>query len=158
MSTRGHAAAALAGPPATRRLKVKLKTRADGVAWLNFRARVRRAALVARKINAGLLLLAVLALFAGETTGAMLAVLGLGAAAWGFERLADGPKTLRSQRIIADRRPVLKQKIVVIGETRRRGRIVRNRPSPIVLALPPSRPRSRALDRRAVMGGADFED
>lgn len=120
----------------------------DGLKVLKWRARVRALALRLRPINCLALIVAMALLFTAETQQALGMVVICGLLGWGLEVGAAAPRTRRPPRIRRDVRPLLAKRVVVVPQQRRAGRIVRARPSPIVLGLPPSRPRARVVERR----------
>lgn len=156
MSARGRAAAKLVKPVFGRR-KIRRVFLDDGLPRLKFRARLRGAALGLRPINAIALGLSLLLLYAAETPQSLALVIGFALSGFLLERLADGPKTRRRPRIVRDLRPILLQRTIIVPEPRRAARILRARPSPIELALPPSRPRSRIVERRPAPLSEDSE-
>ena len=145
MTSRALDAINLVRPPPKR-------PRVDGLKRLKSRAKLRAAALVWRRINFAFLIVSFCLLLWGDGSVSALPVALFALAAILFERMADGPPQRRRSKIVRDRRPVLLKTVLVVPTRRREGRITALPAAPIILALPPSRPRSRAARRETAIG------
>jgi hypothetical protein len=123
----------------------------DPLRTLTRRVRLRQIATWVLPANWLLLAASFLVMMIAQTDIPVIFVAAFGLTAWLLHQFGDEPHTRRRVRILADRRPVLRRRVLVVPPQRRDVRILRSRPSPIVLSLPPSRPRSRALPRRPAM-------
>jgi hypothetical protein len=121
------------------------------LATLQRRSRLRQISSWALPLNWAALGIAFFLMIAAQTDISVAGVALFGLTGWVLQSFRDGPHTHRPARIIADRRPVLRKRVLIVPPQRREVRILRSRPSPIVLTLPPSRPRSRALLPRPVI-------
>jgi hypothetical protein len=74
-----------------------------------------------------------------------------------MQLFCDGPNTTRTRRIVRDRRSVLRRRVLLVPPPRRAVKLIAARAAPIILSLPPNRPRSRALPRRTSTYTEDFE-
>ena len=83
-----------------------------------------------------------------EIQQALLMIFALGLVAYVLEAFAEGRSTTRPRRIVRDRRPILLRDVIAVPAQKRAGRVVRDRPPPIRLDMPPPRPRSRLVERR----------
>ncbi len=129
----------------------------DGLKRLKSLAKLRATALISRKINFAFLLGSFVLMLIGESASSALAVACFALAALLFERQAEGPPQRRARRIVSDQRPILLKSMLVVPPQRREGRILSLPATPIILALPPSRPRARIVQRREVTVGDDSD-